>query len=53
MYQSDSEPTLEGDVKFKGLGPNTEAVMEQAGLIGAKVEVKSKSPQSILAGVYR
>ena len=26
MYQSDSDPTLEGDVKFKGLGPNTEAV---------------------------
>ena len=52
VYQSGSDPTLEGDVKFKGLGPNTEAVLDTAGLIGAEVEVNSKSPQSILAGVY-
>lgn len=53
MYQSGSEPTLEGKVKYKGLGPNTEAVLDKAGFIGADIEVKSKTPQSVLAGVYR
>ena len=52
MYQSGSDPTLEGDVKFSGLGPNTEAVLDKAGFIGAEVEVKSKTPQSVLAGIY-
>ena len=52
MYQSGSDPTLEGEVKFSGLGPNTEAVLEEAGFIGAEVEVKSKTPQSVLAGIY-
>ena len=40
MYQSGSDPKLEGKVKFSGLGPNTEAVLDRAGFIGAKVEVK-------------
>ncbi len=52
MYQSGSDPSLEGDVKYKGLGPNTEAILDKAGFIGADVEVKSETPQSILAGVY-
>ena len=52
MYQSGSEPTLEGKVKYRGLGPNTEAVLREAGFIGADVEVKSKSPQSVLGGIY-
>jgi long-chain fatty acid transport protein len=52
MYQSGSEPTLEGKVKFSGLGPNTQTVLQEAGFIGAELEVKSKAPQSVLAGVY-
>ncbi|MEH6582096.1 MAG: outer membrane protein transport protein [Halioglobus sp.] len=52
MYQSGSEPTLEGKTKFKGLGPNTEAALDKAGFIGAEIEVISKTPQSVLAGVY-
>jgi long-chain fatty acid transport protein len=52
MYQSGSEPTLEGKTKFKGLGPNTEAAYNKAGFIGADIEVISKTPQSVLAGVY-
>lgn len=52
MYQSGSEPTLEGEIKFKGLGPNTKAVLDEAGFLGADVEVISKTPQSILAGIY-
>lgn len=51
-YLSSTEPTLEGKVKFRGLGPNTEAALNKAGFIGSDVEVKSKSPQSLLLGVY-
>jgi long-subunit fatty acid transport protein len=43
---------MEGKVKYEGLGPNTRAVLEEAGVVGAKVEVSSRTPQSLLAGVY-
>ena len=52
VYSSEQQPELDGDNSFSGLGPNTESVLEAAGLIGAKVEVISKSPQSLVGGVY-
>ncbi|MEH6611655.1 MAG: outer membrane protein transport protein [Halioglobus sp.] len=51
-YLASTEPTLEGEAKFSGLGPNTEAVLDSGGFIGADIEVESKSPQSLLLGVY-
>lgn len=51
-YLSEVNPTLEGKSKYRGLGPNTTAVLEEAGVLGAKVEVKSRTPQSVIAGVY-
>ena len=51
-YLSSTKPTLEGKAKFRGLGPNTEAALDKGAFIGADVEVKSKSPQSLLLGVY-
>jgi long-chain fatty acid transport protein len=51
-YQSEIKPSQEGDNKFSGLGPNTEAVMNELGLIGADVTVESTSPQSLMAGMY-
>jgi len=51
-YLSETEPTLEGEVKFQGLGPNTQQKLADAGLFGADVEVKSVTPQTLLAGVY-
>ena len=51
-YQSEIEPDQDGDSDFSGLGPNTEAVMERLGIIGADINVESTSPQSVLAGVY-
>jgi len=51
-YQSEIEPDQDGDSDFSGLGPNTRAVMERLGIIGADISVQSTSPQSVLAGVY-
>jgi long-chain fatty acid transport protein len=51
-YNSESDPTLEGKVKYKGLGPETGAILEQAGIAGADVEVRSVTPQSVLVGAY-
>jgi long-chain fatty acid transport protein len=51
-YQSEIEPDQDGDSDFSGLGPNTKAVMEDLGIIGADINVESTSPQSVLAGMY-
>lgn len=51
-YLSELDPSLDGDIDFSGLGPNTEAALDRAGLLGADVEVKSRSPQSLLFGLY-
>lgn len=51
-YMSEIDPELDGDSDYKGLGPNTGAVLESAGVLGADVEVKSRSPQSLLVGMY-
>jgi long-chain fatty acid transport protein len=51
-YLSETDPTMEGKVKYRGVGPNTKAILEEAGFVGADVEVKSRTPQSIVAGVY-
>jgi long-chain fatty acid transport protein len=52
VYNSEIDPTQDGKAKFRGLGPNTEAVLDEAGFLGADVDVKSTSPQSVLAGIY-
>ncbi len=51
-YQSKLDPELDGKAKFKNLGPNTEAALSATGLLNAKVDTKSRSPQSVLAGIY-
>ena len=52
VYQSEVDPTQDGKARFSGLGPNTEAALDKVGLLGADVEVKSRSPQGVLGGVY-
>jgi len=52
VYNSEIDPTQEGKAKFRGLGPNTENALAQSGFLGADVEVKSTTPQSIVAGLY-
>jgi long-chain fatty acid transport protein len=51
-YQSEIEPSQDGDNDLSGLGPNTQRVMEQLGIIGADLKIESTSPQSVLGGVY-
>jgi long-chain fatty acid transport protein len=52
VYNSELDPELDGDNSFSGLGPNTQEVLESSGLYGADVTVLSKSPQSLVGGVY-
>ncbi len=52
VYTSELDPTQDGKAKFRGLGPNTERALEASGFLGADVEVKSTSPQSVVAGLY-
>ncbi len=51
-YLSEVDPELDGETDYSGLGPNTEAILDQGGFLNADVEVRSRSPQSVLAGVY-
>ena len=52
VYNSEIDPTQDGKAKFRGLGPNTEMALEKSGFLGADVEVKSTTPQSLLGGIY-
>ncbi len=51
-YLSEIEPSLDGDSDYSGLGPNTQAALEKAGILGADVEVNSRTPQSLIFGLY-
>ncbi len=51
-YQSEIEPSRDADIDYSRLGPNTEFVMQQAGLFDADVTLESTSPQSATFGVY-
>ncbi len=51
-YRSELDPELDGNANFSDLTDATEAIFEAAGLLGANVDVKSRQPQSVLAGLY-
>jgi long-chain fatty acid transport protein len=51
-YRSKIEPDLDGKAKFSGLGPITESILDAAGLLNAGLNVQSRQPQSVVAGVY-
>ncbi len=51
IYRSKVDPQLDGNAEFSGLGPTTEAILEDAGLIGAGIDVTSNQPQSLTAGI--
>ena len=50
-YRSEIEPSLKGKAKFSDLGPITEEILDQAGLLGAKVDVTSRQPRSATIGL--
>lgn len=51
-YNSKVDATQKGDNNLSGLGPNTELVMGELGILNLDVEVKSSSPQSASLGFY-
>ena len=50
-YLSEIEPELDGRAKFSDLDPITESILDEAGLLNAKIDVTSRQPQSITLGV--
>lgn len=51
-YRSELDPELNGTAEFSGLGPTTEAILDAAGLLNASVDITSRMPQAINAGMY-
>jgi long-chain fatty acid transport protein len=51
-YGSEINPSRDADNELSGLGPNTERVMQQLGVLDADLAIKSTSPESIVAGAY-
>jgi len=51
VYRSELDAELEGDADFSDLGPTTEALLDAAGLLGATVDINSRTPQAITAGL--
>jgi long-chain fatty acid transport protein len=52
VYRSELDAELEGNAEFSGLGPTTESILDAAGLLGAAIDIKSRTPQAITAGLY-
>lgn len=52
VYTSQSVTDLEGDLKFRDLGPLAESALRQAGKLDSHIEVTNRLPQRIVAGVY-
>ena len=51
-YSSEINPSRSADNELSNLGPNTEAVMQQLGILDADLGIKSTMPASMVAGVY-
>lgn len=52
VYRSELDAELEGDANFSDLGPTTESILDAAGLLGASVDINSRTPQAITAGLF-
>jgi long-chain fatty acid transport protein len=51
-WSSRIDATRSADNELSGLGPNTERVMRELGILDADLAIESTSPQSVVAGVY-
>jgi long-chain fatty acid transport protein len=52
VYRSELDAELEGKAKFSDLGPTTESILDGAGLLDASVDISSRTPQAVNAGLY-
>ena len=51
-YRSEIDADIDGNGDFSGLGPITESLLDMAGLLGAKVNITSRTPQGVTVGAY-
>jgi long-chain fatty acid transport protein len=51
-YTSELEPNLKGNLDFSNLTSTTESLLDAANLLGAGVDVDTRSPQKVNVGVY-
>jgi long-chain fatty acid transport protein len=52
VYRSELDAELEGDANFSDLGPTTESILDAAGLLNAAINIDSRTPQAVTAGLY-
>lgn len=52
VYRSELDPELDGNASFSNLTPATEAILDAAGLLNVNIDVSSRMPQAINAGIY-
>jgi long-chain fatty acid transport protein len=52
VYTSQSVSHLDGDLKFRGVGPVLQPVLQQRGLLKNDVEITNVLPQRVSAGIY-
>ncbi|MGI9291665.1 MAG: OmpP1/FadL family transporter [Gammaproteobacteria bacterium] len=51
-YQSELDPTLDGDLDFSNLTSTTAAALDFVGLLGSSIDVETASPQRASVGIY-
>lgn len=52
VYRSELDADLDGNANFSELGPTTESMLDAAGLLDASINITSRTPQAINAGLY-
>ncbi|HSB97419.1 MAG TPA: outer membrane protein transport protein [Spongiibacteraceae bacterium] len=52
VYTSQSVTDLEGDLKFRNLGPVVQSALQRADKLDSDIEVTNRLPQRIVAGIY-
>jgi long-chain fatty acid transport protein len=52
VYRSELDADLDGDANFSNLGPTTESILDAAGLLNAVINIESRTPQAVTAGLY-
>jgi len=52
VYTSQSVTDLEGDLKFRNLGPVVQSALQRAGKLDSDIKVTNRLPQRIVAGIY-
>lgn len=52
VYRSELDADLDSNANFSNLGPTTESILDAAGLLNAAINVTSRTPQAVTAGLY-